>query len=286
MEILQLQVTGISDAIRSLFMSNKKYNGEIERKIKLGESLRERARAFGDLRDILKDEKAINDIAEALSPDKNSRQMYIDTLKWYNKMTESVFKITSGNLYEKSKETDGLIRPELIRTCHTTIGEFVDITATVSGLHRGATDDFDAHGRTLKNRIVRMSTRTRSPNDLEFSDWYKGKILSIGDISDIPGVNLPDEITKDGVKYVKSRFGYVRDDLTADYDVLRGLTPLGIANLFTFKCDIVGWAHITRLREPGSGASPELSKMIEKINTQLEKIEPCLNQEFLHYCIK
>ena len=99
-------------------------------------------------------------------------------------------------------------------------------------------------------------------------------------------INLPDTIIYDNKVYRKSRFGYVADEFKDNYDVLRGLTPLGMSNLFTFKCNVTEWAHITRLRRSGTHAAPELQQMIDKINTKLREIEPKLNDDFLRYCLQ
>lgn len=293
MEILQLEITGIPDAIRSLFISNKKYNAEIERKIREGRKCYEIAKTEEELLQYI----ACN---PTIIPEQYKE--ILETLRWYKNMVQKVFTITSGNLAQKSEKNNGLIDPKLIQTCHTTVGEFVDISCTVSGLHRGATDDFDAHARTLKNRIIRMSTRTNPPDFLELSDWYKGKVIPFGDLegctvysADLTfpkdeytqfTFSFPPTIVVSGKQYFRSRYGYVAMEYNGNYDVLRGLTPLGISNLFTFKCDIVGWAHITRLREPGTHAAPELQELIQMINDRLVEMEPCLNSDFLHYCLR
>lgn len=42
---------------------------------------------------------------------------------------------------------------------HITLLRFVDFSCVVEGLHRGAQDDFDSHAKRLDNRIIRSSTR-------------------------------------------------------------------------------------------------------------------------------
>ena len=44
-------------------------------------------------------------------------------------------------------------------TIHITLLKFMDFCFVVQGLHRGATDDWDAHAQRFNNRIVRLSTR-------------------------------------------------------------------------------------------------------------------------------
>ena len=213
-------------------------------------------------------------------------------------MIDIAFNIACGTLYNKTDEK-GAITPDQIQLCHSTIGRFLDISCTVDGLHRGATDDFDAHARRLDSRIVRRSTRTNSPNEIVLSDWYKDKVIPFGDLdgrtvtevinikeSTDCEIKLPSTIIVNNKVYRKSRFGYVADEFKDNYDVLRGLTPLGMSNLFTFKCNITEWAHITKLREPGTHAAPELQQMIQMINQAIEQMEPRLNHDFWMYCIQ
>lgn len=282
MKIKSLHITGYDDMVRSIFISNKKYNDELDTRINKCERIRQE----------LFDTK--HTVSPDLLDDANDREDY----EWYRNKIEIAFKIACGSLYEKADE-EGRILPEQVQLCHSTIGRFLDISCVVDGLHRGATDDFDAHAKRLESRIVRRSTRTTSPDDIELSDWYKGKVIPFGDLdgktvsevksiteSEEVTINLPDTIIYDNRVYRKSRFGYVADEFKDNYDVLRGLTPLGMSNLFTFKCNITEWAHITRLRRYGTHAAPELQQMIDKINTKLREIEPKLNDDFLRYCLQ
>lgn len=282
MEIKSLHITGYDDMVRSIFISNKKYNDELDARINKCERIRQK----------LFDTK--HTVSPDLLDDANDREDY----EWYRNKIEIAFKIACGSLYEKA-DGEGRILPEQVQLCHSTIGRFLDISCVVDGLHRGATDDFDAHAKRLESRIVRRSTRTTSPDDIELSDWYKGKVIPFGDLdgktvsevksiteSEEVTINLPDTIIYDNRVYRKSRFGYVADEFKDNYDVLRGLTPLGMSNLFTFKCNVTEWAHITRLRRSGTHAAPELQQMIDKINTKLREIEPKLNGDFLRYCLQ
>ena len=278
MEITHIALSGYDDMVRAIYMSNKKYNDELEMKITRGEYLRR------------------------LSPEKrkklglltNDNEIYNE----YRKMIDIAFNIACGTLYNKTDEK-GAITPDQIQLCHSTIGRFLDISCTVNGLHRGATDDFDAHARRLDSRIVRRSTRTNSPDEIVLSDWYKDKVIPFGDldgctVTEVTNITentdceirLPPTIIVNNKVYRKSRFGYVADEFKDNYDVLRGLTPLGMSNLFTFKCNITEWAHITKLREPGTHAAPELQQMIQMINQAIEQMEPRLDHDFWMYCIQ
>lgn len=269
--------------VRSIFISNKKYTPEIEDRIMTGELARTILSNENDVCEYMKQYWMVLELDGATTIGNIIRELEAnEDYQWYRKMIEKAFMIASGNLAEKSKQHMGFIDPKLIQTCHTTIGRFLDISCTVEGLHRGATDDFDAHAQALDNRIVRMSTRTNSPDSLKLSDYYKDKIIPITDA----GITLPETIDKDGARYVLSRFGYVKEDYIHNYDVLRGLTPLGISNLFTFKCNITNWAHIVKLRRAGTHAAPELQEMIEAINSKIVEMEPCLNDDFWTYLVR
>lgn len=283
--IHNLKLTGYDDMVRSIFISNKKYTQEIEDKIELGELIRSIISNRDGILDYVKDYWTVMaDQGFCTVEDTEKELRDHEAYVWYRKMIEKAFTITTGNLAAKSKEAsaDGKIDPNLIQTCHTTIGRFLDISCTVEGLHRGATDDFDAHACMLDNRIVRMSTRTNSPDSLVLSDFYKDKVIPVTEA----GLNLPETIGKNGSKYYLSRFGYVKEEYLKDYDVLRGLTPLGISNVFTFKCNITNWAHIVKLRRNGTHAAPELQEMIEAINAKILEMEPCLNSDFWTYLVR
>ena len=162
---------------------------------------------------------------------------------------------------------------------HITLGKFLDFTFTVEGLHRGAQDDFDSHAKRLDNRIVRSSTRLAKFGD-EKSEWYQGKILSIDEVFKMMDIVRPMEIMVDGVNYVSTTNGYVREDLKDNKDVLRGLYPLSIPSNFIFKCNCTEFAHIVNERDKDSHAAPELRLMIEECKRQLQEQIPHLTTEW------
>lgn len=275
MKIKSLCISGYDEMVRSIFISNKHYTDDIDNKIRDGERIRV----------MLEHNLDDGNISPCTDP----------RYQWYRQKIETAIKLACGSLYTKADDR-GAITPEQIQQCHSTIGRFLDISCVVDGLHRGATDDFDAHAKRLESRIVRLSTRTTSPKDIELSDWYKGKVIPFGDLDGSSAVNadtneaftfnFPETIKTTTATYHKSRFGYVQDGYEKNYDVLRGLTPLGMSNLFIFKCNITEWAHITKLRRPGTHASPELQELIQMINTAIEEKEPLLNDDFWRYCIQ
>ena len=171
-------------------------------------------------------------------------------------------------------------------TKHITLLKFMDFCFVVQGLHRGGTDDWDAHAERYSNRIVRLSTRLSAmknvdteTNDLVMSDYYTDKVLTLGQVLKLLNIELPEEIQNGEDTYVRSINGYVREDLKDNHDAKRGLYPLGFSNLFIFKCNLIEYAHVRELRmrktegHPQSGhAHPELWDLVDMIDVELEKI--------------
>lgn len=198
---------------------------------------------------------------------------------------DGTIKTTSDH---DSMETFNIWRNLLFKwgKTHITLLKFMDFCFIVQGLHRGATDDWDAHAQRYNNRIVRLSTRLSAmknvdeeSNDLIMSDYYQDKVLTLGQVVNILGIELPETIKKDDTTFVRGINGYVREDLKDDGDAKRGLYPLGFSNLFIFKCNIVEYAHVRDLRmkktegHPQSGhAHPEIWDLVDMIDAELEKI--------------
>jgi hypothetical protein len=156
---------------------------------------------------------------------------------------------------------------------HTTLLRFIDLSFVVEGLHRGAQDDFDSHAARLNNRIVRSSTRLATFSDGEKSAWYEDKIRYPFEVFAKLGIEIPEEILDDdGFRYVKTDFGYVREDLAEDNDSKRGLYPLAIPSNFIFKVQYPELCHIVQHRDHSSEANPELKLMIEDIKAQLTEV--------------
>lgn len=167
---------------------------------------------------------------------------------------------------------------------HITMLRFLDFTVVVEGLHRGATDDFDAHAKRLENRIIRTSTRLSTYSADEMSDWYKDKIIPTDMALARMGIVLPESISLDGKEYVKSENGYILDEFKNDRDVKRGLYMLSLPMNFTFKVNATEFAHIYKERGSKDGgahgaAAPELQEMIESLADQIENCYPQLNRD-------
>lgn len=165
---------------------------------------------------------------------------------------------------------------------HTTMLDFVTISATVEGIHRAGQDDWDAHACRFNNRIIRASTRLADFKEGEMSDFYKGKIIPTDvAIEEIMNSHLPDAIEKDGRCYVKTVNGYIREDFKDNRDVKRGLYMESIPSNFIFKCNMAQWAHVYRLRNKNGTANPEVKQLAEMLQDEIEHNMPWFDREFL-----
>lgn len=165
---------------------------------------------------------------------------------------------------------------------HTTMLDFVTISATVEGIHRAGQDDWDAHACRFNNRIIRASTRLADFAEGEMSDFYKGKIIPTDvALREVFNIHMPDEMEKDGQEYVKSVNGYILKGMENDKDVKRGLYMESIPSTFIFKVNMAQWAHVYRLRNRNSTANPEVKELAEMLQDEIEKQMPWFNREFL-----
>ena len=172
---------------------------------------------------------------------------------------------------------------------HITMLRFLDVSVTVEGLHRGGTDDLDAHAKRMDNRIIRSSTRLANYQSSEISDWYKDKIIPTDAALKILSMDLPEEIEYDGNTYVRAENGYIIKGQEDNKDVKRGLYMLSLPMTFTFKINIAELAHvyIERGKSKKNGglahgtAAPELQEMIEDLIDQIHEWYPQIDREFL-----
>jgi len=161
---------------------------------------------------------------------------------------------------------------------HTTLLRYIDLSFTVEGLHRGAQDDFDSHAKRLDNRIVRSSTRLARFKEGEKSDYYQGKIMFHDEIAKILNLELPETVDVNGETFIKTDYGYIREDLKENNDVKRGLYPLSIPSNSIFKVQYPELCHIVQHRDKNSGANPELKEMIEQLKIELRSKFPILEE--------
>lgn len=177
---------------------------------------------------------------------------------------------------------------------HITMMRFLDFSFVVTGLHRGAQDDWDAHEHRFNSRIIRLSTRigamknaVNNGKDIQLSDFYKDKVMTLSEVLDYLNIDIPNEIEKDGKTFVRSINGYVDKD-NESYDVKRGLYPLGLSSAFIFKCNLCEYPHVRSLRRrktegfPESGhAHPELWDLVDEIDRILIGEIPALTSDWL-----
>ena len=268
-------VSGIDDAIVSMYLSKRSYTEELEENIRSTCDTVLNRRGF-------------------IRPDAPEEQL--------NQLNEWIDMITR------------------IGKKHITVLRYIDFSVTVTGLHRGATDDFDSHAKRLENRIVRSSTRLSS-HGYEMSDYYKDKIIPTDIALEKLGITIPEEIyvtdsmvyhgenireistnvpykydlydvsyqsrsdTKytayHATKYVKAVNGYIREDLKDDNDVKRGLYMLSIPTIFEYKVNLTEYSHIYKLRGNMGGAHEELKTKIESLTDQIENAFHQFNRELL-----
>lgn len=164
---------------------------------------------------------------------------------------------------------------------HTTMLDFITISATVEGIHRAGQDDWDAHACRYNNRIIRSSTRLADFSDGEMSDFYKGKIIPTDIALKTLGVEIPDRIRVGDASYVRGVNGYIRADLKDDRDVKRGLYMESIPSNFIFKVNMAQWAHVYGLRNKNGTANPEVKQLAEMLQDEIEKNMPWFDREFL-----
>jgi len=218
--------------------------------------------------------------------------MYMSKRSWSRKFEDHVrgvvYKYTTreGRLRDTNTEEASEFNDWMKKLCkwgtkHITLLSFIDISCTVEGLHRGGQDDWDAHAKRFNNRIIRSSTRLSDFSDGEMSDFYDGKIIPTDSALAILGIETPEEINVDGIKYIKGVNGYIREEYKNDKDVKRGLYMLSIPSNFIFKIDLREFGHVYKQRNDFSNAHPEVKLCCESIASQLEKMIPWFNRDLL-----
>lgn len=161
---------------------------------------------------------------------------------------------------------------------HITMLRFIDFSITVEGLHRGGQDDWDAHAMRYNNRIIRSSTRL-AEFGYELSAFYEDKVIPTDIALAALGIETPDELVHDGVKYVKTCNGYIREDMKDNPDVKRGLYMLSIPSNFIFKVNLTEWAHVYKERRTEGHANPEVKECCETIADLIMDWQPEFTRE-------
>ena len=164
---------------------------------------------------------------------------------------------------------------------HITMLDFITLSVTVEGLHRAGQDDWDAHAYRFNNRIIRSSTRLADFGEDEMSDFYKDKIIPTETALEMLGIETPQTIEKDGQTFVLAQGGYVREDLQNNRDAKRGLYRMCIPSNFIFKINLAQWAHVYKMRNKNGTANPEVKEVAERIQDAVEEILPWFDRAFI-----
>ena len=164
---------------------------------------------------------------------------------------------------------------------HITMLDFITLSVTVEGLHRAGQDDWDAHAYRFNNRIIRSSTRLADFGEDEMSDFYKDKIIPTEIALEMLGIETPQTIEKDGQTFVLAQGGYVREDLQNNRDAKRGLYRMCIPSNFIFKINLAQWAHVYKMRNKNGTANPEVKEVAERIQDAVEEILPWFDRTFI-----
>ncbi len=164
---------------------------------------------------------------------------------------------------------------------HITMLDFITLSVTVEGLHRAGQDDWDAHAYRFNNRIIRSSTRLADFGENEMSDFYEDKIIPTETALEILGIETPQTIENDGEVFVKAEGGYIREDLQNNRDAKRGLYRMCIPSNFIFKVNLAQWAHVYKMRNKDGSANPEVKEVAERIQDEVEKVLPWFDREFI-----
>ncbi len=191
---------------------------------------------------------------------------------------------------------------------HITVLRYVDIAIMTEGLHRAGQDDVDAHARRFDNRIIRSSTRLATFDQDEFSDYYKGKVMTTDTMLKNRGITMPDKLIEceNGSFYTESEFndfldddevpcvykgsknvwvkspnGYVLEEYANNKDVKRGLYMLGIPSNFVSKINLTEWAHVFKERNQDGGANPEVKEWAEAVMARITEKYPKITREYV-----
>ena len=215
--------------------------------------------------------------------------MFMSKRSWTREKEMHIRDLVQQATVDYTGKIDPSVSPELNdhieKLCkwgvnHITMLRFVDFSITVEGLHRGGQDDWDAHAKRFDNRIIRTSTRLSTFAD-EMSDFYKHKIIPTDAALGILGITTPDTIMHNGVSYVRTHNGYIREDMKDDKDVKRGLYMLSIPSNFIFKIDLTEYGHVFKERREGGTANPEVKQVAEAVADGIQNLVPWFTRDLL-----
>lgn len=113
----------------------------------------------------------------------------------------------------------------------------------------------------------------------EMSDFYKERILPTDIALAVLGIETPDKLEHDGKTYVKCVNGYVLEEYANSPDALRGLYMLSMSSMFLFKINLTEWAHVYKERNIDGRANPEVKQTCEAIADAIQEAIPMFNRE-------
>ena len=165
---------------------------------------------------------------------------------------------------------------------HITLLRYIDISIMTEGIHRAGQDDIDAHAKRFDNRIIRSSTRLAEFEEDEVSEYYKDKIITDAKaLKIVLGIDLPDEITYEGCKYVKAPNGYVKEEYKNNKDVKRGLYMLSIPSNFISKINLTEFGHVFKERNQDGSANPEVKEWAESVMSQIADFHNQITRDYV-----
>ena len=244
--------TGISDAIKSMFISKGNLTDELESRIDIICEEFSNPNGF-----MINDEILYGWIREN---EEDSPELHDELTKDYDQLQRWLSSLSK------------------IMVKHITLGRFIDFSATVRGIHRAGQDDWDAHARRFDNRILRASSRFGALED--FSDYYKDKIMTtdsfLAKTIEDPEQRwklLPQQyMDENNEMWSYTGDGYVKTVYANNKDVTRGLKHLGEGSTFIFSCNITEFAHVYKQRNEHGTAHPEVKELAENLADQLHEI--------------
>ena len=304
MKIYLEEITGFGTAVSKMYVSLKTWTPELGKTIKIEELAWRKFYGLDDVNHMEQLCEVVNNLMKSAHLNDDGKHIIAgnDELREYNAVLSA---LSAKRQHVLSSESDTKIHPDveidLVRSFenrlskvfkigkkHITLLRFIDFAFMIDGLHRGGTDDFDSHAERFDNRIIRMSTRTEklygTNPKIALSDYYNEKIIPFGEFIKIitleSGVDvetiLPLKININDKDYVRTFGGYVLETEQNNPDVLRGMIPLAISNVFGFKSCITEFAHVVKMRDFNGDAHEEIKIMVYGITKLLNLIHALL----------
>ena len=121
----------------------------------------------------------------------------------------------------------------------------------------------------------------RFDNLQNLSDYYKDKVLTTDAAVELLNLDLPDTIKYNDSVYIRTFNAYIREDCKDNQDVKRGLYNLGFPSDFIFKINLTEYAHVYKERNSKGTANPEVKECAESLADQIENFQPKFTRDLL-----